>query len=285
MSHLILRDFRKRRFWAHLLVHGFACFGFLAAIFGIFDVFFPDVAARAGVLLAGVVVLVSFAYGIFRAWPRPIQQTYASPNTTIRVIEGDLFEETGHLVIGMADTFDTQVPDVIDRNSVQAQFAQRILGGNLQELDRQLDQALLTTAPIRKIDKQGKQDKYRVGTIVTLRVHMRRYFCMAYTEMNERCEARATVDGIWRSLDSLWREVRAEGNGELVSIPVLGGGQARVSQFLPAQDSIRFIILSFILESRKEKVCNELNILVRPAEFGKLDRLELQSFLKSLRPS
>jgi len=70
-----------------------------------------------------------------------------------------------------------------------------------------------------------------------------------------------------------------------VAISVIGGGQARLAQILPAQDSIRFIALSFMLASRREKICDELRIIVRPAEYKRLDRLELQSFLSSLRPS
>lgn len=86
-------------------------------------------------------------------------------------------------------------------------------------------------------------------------------------------------------LDTLWREISVQANGGRVSIPVIGGGQSRLSQILPAQDSIRFTALSFILASRREKVCDELAIVVQPKEFEKLDRMEIQSFLRSLRPS
>jgi len=84
---------------------------------------------------------------------------------------------------------------------------------------------------------------------------------------------------------ALWSEVSIHANGGSVSIPVIGGGQARLSSVLPAQDSIRLIALSFMFASRKEKVCDELRIVVRECDYGRLDRLEIQSFLSSLRPS
>jgi hypothetical protein len=115
--------------------------------------------------------------------------------------------------------------------------------------------------------------------------HARCFFCLAYTTMNERNEARGTPAGIWKSLDSLWRAVSEHANGGQLAVPVIGGGQARVAQVLPGQDSIRLIALSFLLASRAEKICDELIIVVRPQEFRKLDRLELQAFLRSLRPS
>ena len=103
--------------------------------------------------------------------------------------------------------------------------------------------------------------------------------------MNERNEARATIDGLWQSMDNLWREVRALSNGDPVAMPVVGGGQARLSQLQPAQDAIRLTALSFMLASRTERVCERLDIVVREQDVGKLDMLEIRSFLASLRPS
>jgi hypothetical protein len=103
--------------------------------------------------------------------------------------------------------------------------------------------------------------------------------------MNERNEARGTVDGLWRSLTNLWIEVRAHTNGEPVAIPVIGGGQSRLSQILPAQDSVRFIALSFMLASRHERVCDRLDIVVRKQDVEVLDMPELQAFLTSLHES
>ncbi|MPQ99023.1 hypothetical protein GB931_14040 [Modestobacter sp. I12A-02628] len=285
MTTAIRRDLTKARFWRHFSVQTLAAVGLFAVLIGLFDVIFPNVVPKGGRWVAIVVVVLSLIYGAVRAWPRPIEQSYDSPNTTIRLVEGDLFAEPGHLVIGMSDTFDTEVPHVIASNSVQAQFARRIFHEDMRELDRQLAEALIDASPLCSISKPGKQVKYPVGTVATLRDHARRYFCVAYTEMNEHCEARGTTDGIWRSLENLWKAVCAHGNGGVVSIPVIGGGQSRLSQVLPAQDAIRFTILSFVLASRREKICDELRIVVRPSDYDKLDRLEIQAFLKSLRAS
>jgi hypothetical protein len=103
--------------------------------------------------------------------------------------------------------------------------------------------------------------------------------------MNERNEARGTVDGVWKSLLSLWSAVSAHSNGDAISIPVIGGGQARISQILPPQDSIRFIAFSYMLAARHESICEELRIVVDTKTYERLDRLELQAFLDSLEMS
>lgn len=281
----IWKDLRTGRFWRHFSVHSFSAVGFFSIVLGLFDVLFPSILPRGRDWLAACVVVVSVVYGSYRAWPRPIEESYSSPKTRIRLIKGDLFDQSGHLVVGMCTTFDTLTPHIIAKSSIQGQFLDRIFDGDIQELDRQLKSALKPFQPVGVIEKPGKRQKYPIGTVAALREHTRCFFCVAYTEMNEKNEARATVDGIWQSLYCLWKEISTQANGGKVSIPVIGGGQSRLSQILPAQDSIRFTILSFILASRREKVCDELAIVVQPKEFEKLDRLEIQSFLKSLRPS
>ncbi|ASX03433.1 macro domain-containing protein [Mycobacterium intracellulare] len=68
-------------------------------------------------------------------------------------------------------------------------------------------------------------------------------------------------------------------------MPVVGGGMSRMSSIVPTQDSLRFTILSFMFASRRQRVCEELRIVLRPEDYDKLDRLELQAFLTSLKPS
>jgi hypothetical protein len=286
----LARDFTKRRFWARFSTQTLACVGFFAVFAGVTDALFPEVLPPIGKFVAFGVTGISLVWGLYRSWPRPVQQSYSSPNTEIHVVEGDLFEQDGNIVIGMATTFDTEIPHIIDERGVQAQLLTRVYRNDRAALDLALDTALQGSAIIHQFApedrKPGKQAVYPVGTVATIMPAIRQlYFCVAYTEMNNRNEARGTVDGIWRSLNNVWDEVRARGNGEPISIAVIGGGQARISQYFPAQDSIRFIALSYMFASRKEKVASRLSIVAEKSTVQNLDMLELQAFLKSLKPS
>jgi hypothetical protein len=278
-------DLGTWRFWRRFLINCFAALGAIALVLEVINELFPNQITFRGVQWGLLVLAVSIIYGLARSWPRPLQQSYSSPNTTIRVIKGDILIQPTHLVIGTCDTFDTQPPHIIARDSLQGQALDRLFGGDVQELDRRIDQALADAIPIGTVEKPGKKTRYPIGTVAPLAEGGRRVFFLAYTYMNEHNEARGTVDGIWKSLVNLWEAVSKYGNGAVVSVPVIGGGQARIAQILPLQDSIRFIILSFILASRSEKVCDELRVVVRPQDYARLDRLEIQSFLASLRPS
>lgn len=280
----IARDLGKWRFWRKYLASVFGVLGIEAVVAGVFDNFFPGTLADAlWIVWPGLAVAAVIGLGI--AWPRPIQASYNAPKTSIRLIEGDLFDSRDHLVVGFSNTFDTAQPHIA-MASVQGQFLEREYESDVDRLDRDLGAALAGKPTRGKVaGKSGKQVRYPIGTVATLRADERRFFLVAYSEMDARSSAHATPDGIWTSLSALWEEVRAESNGSTVRIPVVGGGQSKISDRLPAQDSLRFIALSFMLASRKEKVCNELVIVALPGEYGRLDHLEFQAFLKALRPS
>lgn len=284
------RDLGKPRFYVKLATKFFAAIGFFSVVFGLYFAIYPDGLKTVRTDLSAAVLLISLIFAVYGAWPRLVQETYRTPNTEIRVVEGDLFEQEGNIVVGMADTFDTEVPHIISERSVQGQFLAKVYRNDRTALDSDLHRALARYTASPKFSEGqralGNMQAYPIGTVASIQNPMRKFFfCLAYTEMNERHEAQATVDGIWRSLNCLWNEVRSRSNGDPVSIAVIGGGQARISQHLPAQDSIRLIALSYVFASREEKVCDRLSIIVRPQDVADLDMFELQTFLKSLRAS
>ncbi len=231
-------------------------------------------------------IIAALVYGAARAWPRPIATRYQSPSTKISLVRGDLFDQhEAHLVIGASDTFDTAPPH-IDPRSVQGQFLNRIYDGDLPKLDSDIAVELTSIDPVETVaGKHGKTERYRLGTTVTLRQNARRFFLVAYTRMDNKSSASSTTDGVWNSLSELWKVVRAESNGRPVCMPMIGGGQSKLSSVLPLADSVRFIALSFMLASRTRKICDELVIVAPRNEYDSLDHLEIQAFLNSLRPS
>lgn len=279
------RDLRTRRFWLSFAIQAFSAVGFMAVLIELYDVFQPNAISESDAPTPLAILMLAIGYAGLRSWPRPVEQEYSRPNTTIRIVVGDLFDQDSNLVIGMSNTFDTAVPHVISKSSVQGQFLERVYSSDTAALDAALGESLANVTRTGSLKKQGKVDAYPLGTVAVIRQNRRQYFCAAYTEMNERNEAHGTVAGVWRCLENLWDEVRARSNGDPVAMPVIGGGQARLSQILPAQDSIRFIALSFMLASRDRRVCERLDIVVREEDVRTLDMLELQAFLTSLQES
>jgi len=281
----VARDIRTARFWKSQITQALASFGFLAASAGLAGLFWPDF-FKSNAWLVFAAVMLSLGYGGVRAWPRPIQAKYRVPETLIKVVRGDLFlQHDAHLVIGFSDTFDTASP-YIATASVQGQFLNRVYGNDISKLDADIERELLGVETIETIPgKDGKSRRYPLGTTVILRENWRRYFLIAYTAMDSQSSASSTPDAVWRSLNELWNAVRSTSNGSKVCMPIIGGGQSKLSPVLPALDSVRFIAMSFMLASRARPVCSELAIVVPSEQFDTLDHLEIQAFLDSLRLS
>lgn len=278
------RDFRTARFWRWFLVETFSAVGVLAVALETLNFILGRV-PLTGWPLAASIGVVAVSYGLVRAWPRPIREVNSAPNVAVEILKGDLFAQECSIVVGTCDTFDTAVPTVIAKGSVQGQALDRLYGGNVAQLDREISEALAEKTPTDTIVKAGKTAKYGIGSIATLRKASGHLYLLAYCEMNQANEASSTPDAIWRSLALLWEEVSRTANGAPVAISVIGGGQSRLSHVLPAQDSIRLMILSFMFACRTKRVCDELRIVVRPQDFERLDRLELRAFLASLKQS
>ncbi len=282
----IYNDIKTIRFWRHLVVSSFAVGGAISALLQFFIMISPPLAIQIqglGPLIT--ILIVSFVIGVILSWPRPIEMSYSLPSTSIKIIKGNLLNEVGSIVIGVCDTFDTQIPNIISNNSILGQAIIKLYSGNYNVLDGQISVALKNANPIGRISKQGKQDVYEIGTVAYVQNNPLNIYLLAYSKMNEKNQSYGTVDSVWVSLNKLWEAHSLHGNQGSISVPVIGGGQARMSGVLPAQDSIKLIILSYMFASRKNKVADELRIVVSPKEYKLLDRMELQSFLSSLRAS
>lgn len=278
-----LSDLKTRGLWRQFFGSAFSAIGLAAVLLGLYDVLFPNTVDKIGTTAVVVILVGAVLYGVFRAWPRVVRTSYSSPNTMITIIRGDLLKNDAHLVIGMADTFDTTA-GVIAQSSLQAKFLDRLLGGETTRFDRGIEQSLAAEGVVSTgtAQKPGKTKRYPLGTVATLEEGRRRFFCVAYTEMNQANEARASIDGVTESLSTLWKAVCRHANGEPVAMPVIGMGQARLSQSLSPSDAIKLQVMSFWLASREERLIQELRIVVLPDVYDALDRASLQHFLNGL---
>ena len=212
-------------------------------------------------------------------------QSRETPQTQIHLVEGDLFAQDGQLVIGTCDTFDTAVPDIVERSSGVGVVLDRLYGNAVARLDADLDAALRAVPPVGDVDKRGKTVRYPLGTVAVVDVPPRRLFFVAHTARDERNREHGTAAGLWASLVSLWAAISEHSSDATICMPVLGGSTSGASHIAPTQDAIRSIILSFMFASRSNTVCRELRIVVPPRDYQRLDQLELQAYISSFAPS
>lgn len=230
------------------------------------------------------VIALSALIALSRAWPKTnFTETFSHPDVKIGVKVGNIFDQSGHLVIGFSDTFDTEIGDVISKDSMQGQFLVSMYENNKTKLDGDLDTLLQNEESEEDAEKtRGKNKRYKIGTVVALSGLNRKFFCCAYSRMGTDLKATSDVNNLWLSLQNLWNKIRVEGEQKTIVMPVMGTNLARVpgiSFKLP----INLILLSFIINSRMEPIAKELVLVIREEDKEKVNLLEIQDFLKSLR--
>lgn len=228
-------------------------------------------------------VCLSLVLAVARNIPRTsLSRAFSSPDYTIEIKVGDLFDQPEHLVIGLNDVFDTELGEIIKQSSVQGQFLDRIYSGDRARLDAEIDAALqpLKDKAQEDVDKKrGKRWRYPIGTTLALGVEGRRYFLSAYGRMGSDLRVKSTVDYIWLSLTKLWQQVRLRGHGKGVSIPIIGSDLARTG--LSRMALAKLIIFSFVIATKEGFVANRLTVMIRPEDLNSVDLAELQDFLHS----
>ncbi|APE33886.1 hypothetical protein BOX37_07785 [Nocardia mangyaensis] len=275
---------RHLRFWKQFGQRVFAAVGLMAVSLGLWALFYPDLFKKKWWVVA-VVAVVALTWALVVERPRLPQKRYSS-NATIRLVVGDLFDQTdGSLLIGMTSTFDTSVTGgIIAPNSVQAHFLNRIYAGSEVRLDMALDSALSGIAPAANspINKPGKQVVYPIGTVATLSAtNAQKYFCVAYTDMDVHNVAQGSIRGVLDSLDAVWDACDRHSNGAPVCVPLIGQGQSRISE-LTGEVSARLIAFSFVLRTRRHRFSRELRIVVTQTTADNINMAEFQAFLTSL---
>jgi len=276
----------SRATWRKFTVAFLCCLGTLCGVTSLFAAIYPDQLKTQGWPYIATVALTSAAYAIFVSRPRSAYGRHLSTSRTeLRYQIGDLFEQEGHLVIGFSDTFDTEIPDIISRESVQGQFLDRIYLGDVARLDADLSEALSVESEITietsQAKPRGKRKRYALGTVAVIGSAEKIYFCCAYSRMRNDNVAESSVDQLWSSLSKLWVIIRDRGQLEPVSIAVVGSELARLSSQLSQTDLARLITLSFLTASRQKIVTRRLTVVVHPKNADMVDLRVLAEFIRN----
>ncbi|MET7377552.1 macro domain-containing protein [Streptomyces sp. NPDC005526] len=280
----VLSNLRRSSTLRHFARSFLTGLGLVSGVCGLGTGLFPDAAKEFGAPVLMAALTVAFGYAVWAAWPRlSFSRDFALPATRISVVVGDLFAQDGHLVIGMSDTFDTELPVLIDHGSVQAQFLVKEFAGDTARLDAELTAALASHPVVgtetREAKPLGKLDRYPLGTVAVLGTEQRRYYGVAYSRMRNDYVCDSSVSHLWNALMELWPVVRNTAHLGTVSITAVGLGLARLSGRISQADVVRLIIISYLTSSRDSVVAGHLRIVLAPGAAEQIDLRRLSEYL------
>src|SRR5258708_35418192 len=122
--------------------------------------------------------------------------------------------------------------------------------------------------------------RYPIGTVATLSVSTKKYFCSAYSFMANDLKAQSDIPMLTTSLDTLWEEIRLKGQREKVAMAVLGSDLARIGN-ASHSNLIKLIVSLFILASRESPITQELVTVIHHSNLEKVNMVDLNEFLKN----
>ncbi|MFJ8863837.1 macro domain-containing protein [Streptomyces sp. NPDC102451] len=262
-------------------------FGLLATLLQVVIALWPRTASHNTTIMA-TLIIVSTLGGVLHSFPKAsVTQDFNPPAFSIKIVQGDILDQQGNIVIGFTDTYDTDLTDgaVINPKSIQGQFQNKYYANNSDALDDDLTHALSTISPVSHENSsakpRGKLARYEIGTVAALRSENRIFYAAAYGRIENNLKVSCSIDALWKSLTAVWESARIHGSLEPVFIPIIGSELARVGS-LGREAIIKMIALSFVSSSREAIVSRELNIVILPKDREHVNIIELRRFLKTL---
>lgn len=278
---------RTLSYWRYALFSGEAAakfFGALGVLYLLVDVadafkvYTKDKYSHFGLifLLVPAVLFVLFTR-------RPVSRvTYKVPKKDYmyEVKIGDLFRETGEIIISSNTTFDTDMSSgLIATNSLQGQVATQFFNGQTVEIDRQLEVSLSREPFTINEERPGKKKEYPLGTVARVTSHGKNFYFIAMSHMNADGTAYSDIRMMDEALERLWLNMARKAELGDVIMPLMGTGRGRVP--MPRKKVIERIAQSFADASQERTFSNKLTIMVRPEDASKfsLNLFQVRDYL------
>lgn len=145
-------------------------------------------------------------------------------------------------------------------------------------IERSLSRQEIEGEDINTRPDNGKLIKYPTGTIAILPEKSRIILLTVISQLTFNGAEKHTKSSIAHlnaALQSIWKMARIKGAQRNIAMPILGSGLANIN--LSNLMILRIIVLSFLAESRNNKICDQLTIVVSenkydPEDFNKIDR-------------
>ena len=182
-------------------------------------------------------------------------------NTTAHIFVGDLFAQSGIIIIPVNEYFDTLVGEnVVSEDTLHGKFINQYFANNISELDNKMNLALSNI--IFEIDDErpiGKNKKYPLGTTIEIKKDDKTFFLVALTNFNENNRASVSKSKYQEVLAKLFDFIEQFSQGKIVNLPLIGGSN-RAGLDISLQKRLECIILTALF--RNQLSLGTLNIVL-----------------------
>ncbi len=157
----------------------------------------------------------------------------------------------------------------VSEKSLHGFFITTILGGKKEIFDNAANNHLTKKELIENKRELGKSKKYPIGTVVPLDFADKKYLLFALSKTNDKYEAYTTPSLLLDSLSGLLDAARAECNGKVLNIPLVGTGLSRSG--IPPKQIIELILISILQATKQGEITKIINIVLHDSFFDEID--------------
>ena len=198
--------------------------------------------------------------------------------TNINIFIGDLLSQGGCAIVPANDFFDNVVnEDLVAAKSIDGQMIKRFWGGNISGMDAEaLRQLEGETYEAVGRDAPAKTRRYKLGTSIVLKASEKlRIIWVALTTTDVATnKTHADLDDLALAIRAALIKARNRGNGDVLNIPLMGGGLSRTgmnSAFL-----LNLLIGIIVDESKKQSITESINIVLTKSALEDINLLEVK---------
>lgn len=224
---------------------------------------------RLFVTFLGASILGGLLLGI----RRKVSVTYKN-GLTIKIVKGNLLDESNAIYVAFADSFGVSSSDHIAQTSLQGQYLRSYWHGEELALREAIEKGRLCS--------HGANQPHVVGCVSqVISPNGRRAYCVAQSSMDDEYKAKATTFDLVTALEKFYAAVNQKENQGVISIPIIGQGLSRVSGITPGM-AIELIALTAFTQTAEGKFTSEIRIIAQPEQYRELNLREIDLFLRSL---
>src|SRR5665213_2416759 len=206
---------------------------------------------------------------------RSVSFNLPTTNTKIEIRYGDLFKAQSDWLIGVGEFFDSEVGQVVSKNSLHGKLINNVYNGDANLFRSLVDKALVGVKGRSTQRLISPKFKYDIGTTAVIANGSHKVFLVAMSRTHpDTHKASSDVPTLWIALRGALESIHNHGNGVPISLPLIGNGQSSVN--IDPQHLLRLIVLALVDYGRKVGLPNQVSIIVPEDCFKMLDIREIR---------
>jgi len=166
----------------------------------------------------------------------------------------------------------------VAENSLHGTMLSQFWRHNVLDFDRQIASQLANTKPKKTVSNRphpGKPNRYAIGTTAIATTGNHSFLCVALTHTDiETLQSSAGSDDLHAALRGLLQKARQSCSGQVLNVPLIGSGLARTG--IKPNIIVDLILLAIFEESKREKITNQIRIVLPKPMRKRIDLATLQ---------